>query len=60
MDREVIEKEINDISESIRKLIDEAYMCGYKDGYCGCINAKVRVNNEDKERKTIQLSTAII
>ena len=36
MDKELIEQKLQEIHEETRKLIDEAYVCGYKDGYMEC------------------------
>ena len=36
MDRELIEQKLQEIHEETRKLIDDAYVCGYKDGYMEC------------------------
>ena len=49
MDRELIEKKIRDIQEEIRKLIDDAYICGYKDGYLECTCHKGMVMNESSQ-----------
>ena len=48
MDRELIEEQISNIQEQIRDLIDKAYMCGYKNGYIDCLNAKCK--NQNRER----------
>lgn len=36
MNRELIEQKLREIQEETRKLIDDAYVCGYKDGYMEC------------------------
>lgn len=60
MNREKIEEELARLQEETRKLIDEAYMCGYKDGYVECVNSKNRVKNMDETRKVIQVTTDYI
>ena len=40
MDRELIELKLAEIQDQTRKLIDEAYISGYKDGYFECMNHK--------------------
>ena len=40
MDREAIERELKNIIEHTRKLIDDAYICGYQDGYLECTSHK--------------------
>ena len=56
MDRDAIEKELEYILERTKELIDHAYMCGYKDGYCECIGTKNKINNENMNKKAIQIS----
>ena len=61
MDRNTNEKELESILERTRKLIDDAYMCGYKDGYCECIRTKNKVKSETQNNKrVIQLSVSDI
>ena len=36
MDRDLIEQKLQEIQELTRKLINDAYICGYKDGYFEC------------------------
>ena len=40
MDRELIEEKLRQIQEETRKLIDDAYICGYQDGYLECTSHK--------------------
>ena len=47
MDRELIEQKIQEIQEGIRKLIDDAYVCGYKDGYMECTLHKGLAKSSD-------------
>lgn len=44
MDRELIEQKLREIQEETRKLIDDAYVCGYKDGYMECTFHKSLAN----------------
>lgn len=46
MDREFIEQRLLKIQEKTRKLIDDAYVCGYKDGYLECTCHKGLAMNE--------------
>lgn len=59
MDRESIEQRLQEIHEETRKLIDEAYVCGYKDGYMECTFhkglAKTGAYESQKTMATISL-----
>lgn len=49
MDRELIEQKLREIQEETRKLIDDAYVCGYKDGYMECtFHKSLAVGNCDQ------------
>ena len=57
MNKDQIEEILNELSDSTRKLIDDAYVCGYKDGYLECIANKYKeLNREKTQTNTIQLS----
>ena len=60
MDRDAIEKELEIIMERTRKLINDAYVCGYKDGYCECIGTRSKINNEIKDKKFVYVSASNI
>ena len=47
MDKGQIEKELNDLFEKTKKLVDDAYICGYRDGYYECMIHKYRAKEED-------------
>ena len=55
MDKEQIEKELNEMFGKTKKLIDDAYVCGYKDGYYECMIHKYKPLDEPK-RSNIQIS----
>jgi len=59
MDKDQIEKELDEIVERTRKLIDDAYVCGYKDGYFECMIHKYKPLKEPK-RNEIQISLSDI
>ena len=65
MDREIIEQRLLKIQEETRQLIDDAYICGYKDGYFECTCHKgmamtgVYLSSPKEEFKTINLSTRL-
>ena len=40
MDRDLVEQKLTEIQNQTMKLIDEAYISGYKDGYFECMNHK--------------------
>jgi len=46
MDKEQLEREFDEILKRTRKLIDDAYVCGYKDGYFECIVHKHKATEE--------------
>ena len=37
MDREQVERELSETFSNIKKIIDDAYVSGYKDGYFECM-----------------------
>ena len=49
MDRELIENKLQEIQEETRKLINDAYICGYKDGYLECTCHKGMAMNESSK-----------
>ena len=51
MDKEQIEKELNDICDKTKKIIDDAYVRGYRDGYFECMLHKYAAKQEDEEIK---------
>ena len=55
MDKEQIENELSKMFEKTRKLIDDAYVCGYKDGYYECMIHKYKPLKEPK-KSGIQIS----
>ena len=49
MGRGEIEKELNSLFEKTKKLVDDAYVKGYKDGYFECIVHKYASKQEMPE-----------
>lgn len=62
MDRGILEQRLLKIQEETRQLIDDAYICGYKDGYfeCTCHKGMAMTGAyllPKEEFKTINMST---
>ena len=51
MDKNQIEEELNRMIKRTKDLIDEAYICGYKDGYYECMIHKYKPLEEPKTSK---------
>ena len=57
MNKTEIEEELNSIFKNIKNIIDNAYICGYRDGYYECMFHKYRAIEEEPEIKDyIQIS----
>ena len=49
MDREQIEEEFNKIFDRAKKLVDDAYVRGYRDGYFECMIHKYAAKQDEPE-----------
>lgn len=57
MNREQIEDELDEIMNKTRKLIEDAYICGYRDGYIECITHKYKdAHRDESNSRRIQVS----
>ena len=56
MDKELIEQTLQAIHEETRKLINDAYICGYKDGYLECVNQKGRTQEIEQRKNSVSIS----
>ena len=62
MDRELVEENLSKVFEETRKIINDAYVAGYKDGYFECMMHKhmsEEIESRPQEKTQLTLTTDI-